>query len=440
MMVPISTGAAAVFPYSADLARRWVTTSRFDNEPICLYRVLGLGDDKKLLLPRESFQVGAEDRRVDGLKVTYNSVFKPRNDEQSRVIGQATKYLLDGKSFLVEAPTGFGKTACAMQLIANVGRKTMVIIDNEKLRDQWIDAAKKFLGLSNSDIGVVQGNTCSVSGKKLVIGMMQSLSKPGRYPMRLFNDFGLVIWDEIQILGADQFSNTVWMFPAKLRLGLSATPYRADGKDIVFYSHIGRVLVKAQQMKLVPKVLVRETGWRVPVVYWNGRMQPIPHAPGKTMHVNKLLGTDSKRNAEIVQFVVSAYRKGRKTIVFSDIKNHLEILESSLIAHGVKLADIGMYIGGLKKEVRDHAETKRVLLATYAFAKKGMDVPDLDTLVLGMPKSDVIQIVGRIMREHPTKQQPLVLDLVDSSSSVFNGYASKRRSWYNRIGAEVEVL
>lgn len=65
------------------------------------------------------------------------------------------------------------------------------------------------------------------------------------------------------------------------------------------------------------------------------------------------------------------------------------------------------------------------------------DIPRMDTLVMATPKSDVRQIVGRILRPHKDKAEPLVLDVIDFSSNVFSSYWRSRRKWYLSVGAEV---
>ena len=56
------------------------------------------------------------------------------------------------------------------------------------------------------------------------------------------------------------------MFPAKWRLGLSATPDRADGKELVVYSHIGPIRAKTEAQLMVPKVLRFTSAWQCPRV------------------------------------------------------------------------------------------------------------------------------------------------------------------------------
>ena len=350
-------------------------------------------------------------------------------------------FTLDGDHlYLLGDFTVTHNTVIAMEVIARVGKKTIVVVTKEDIKDQWVAAAKKILGLTDKEIGIVQGAKMSIKGKKLVIALIQSVSKEGKYQPSMFDSFGLVIWDEVHRVGADTFSNSAWLFKAKLRWGLSATPERKDGKDIVLYAHIGKIKVATDAMLLKPKVLLVYSRWKVPLVQRNGKMVPLPHSPGKTMHINKILANNAKRNGLITDFVLKAYNKGRSIIIFADTKNHLEILQVALRKAGILGKDIAMYVGGLSKKEREAAKVKPVLLATYSFTSEATDIPWLDTMVFATPRSDVVQIVGRILREYPDKKQPVVFDIIDNSSPVFQGYANKRMAWYRKIGAEIKRL
>jgi len=54
-----------------------------------------------------------------------------------------------------------------------------------------------------------------------------------------------------------------------------------------------------------------------------------------------------------------------------------------------------------------------------------------------MPRSNVVQPVGRIRREYPNKKDPVVIDIIDDDSPVFASYARNRQKWYRGIGAEI---
>lgn len=192
---PTAYGAAAIFPYSDALLESGSRETRY-SDPYNMFRVVGSGPNRRIWVPRHMAVPGGQDLIKEGFDCQFSSVFKPKNSEQARVVEESVQLLAQGDNFIIECPTGFGKTACAMDIIAQIGKKVIVVVTKEDLRDQWIVAAKKFLGLGPKDIGLIQGDTFQVSGRKIVIAMVQSLAKEDRYPASQFNEFGLAIWDE----------------------------------------------------------------------------------------------------------------------------------------------------------------------------------------------------------------------------------------------------
>jgi superfamily II DNA or RNA helicase len=281
---------------------------------------------------------------------------------------------------------------------------------------------------------------------------------PTRYPAVDYESFGLVVCDEVHRMGAEQFSQAMWWFPAKLRLGLSATPYRKDGREQVFFGHIGPVALQAHQETLVPRVVIRRSDWQVPRVQRRSTFGDVitvklPHEAGKLGHINKSVGQHQRRNRIIARFCHTAYTRNRNTVVFSDSLDHLDRIKSELLRAGVPDDAIGYYVGitggskarssaysGNKKArqaQREAAKAKAVVLATYQMASEATDVPWWDTCVLAIPRADVVQIVGRIRREYPDKGLPVVLDIVDEDSPVYAAFAKKRLRWYESIGCEI---
>ena len=62
-------------------------------------------------------------------------------------------------------------------------------------------------------------------------------------------------------------------------------------------------------------------------------------------------------------------------------------------------------------------------------AAEALDIKSLTTLILATPKSDIVQAVGRIMRQ--THRQPLIIDIIDQHDCFLNQF-NKRRSYYNQ--------
>ncbi len=430
---PISTGAMARYPWDPRAASRFEMKSRF-GEDVVLWETSS--DKQWLLLPRAACPVGGVDERVVGEPVVVSSSVVPRSEEQGRIILDCVKRLREGKSFVLQASTGFGKTVVACELIAQVGRSTLVIVPKEDLMDSWRAALTRFLDLPDDAIGVVRQDRVEWEGKPVVVGMLQSLALR-KYPAELQRYPGFVIWDEVHRLPAPVFQRTAALFPALLRLGLSATPQRADGKEAVVEAHIGPVSVSTEFMSLVPRIYVQRTDWEVPR-RWDGSM--VPHEKGRVVHILKSMVRDDRRNHLIVSRAMQLFRSGYKLIIFSELRRHLEALHHMLKVRGVPEEGMAYYVGAMRKHEREAGVGRPLLLATYKMAGEGTDIPPLEACILATPRAAVKQSVGRILREHPGKKRPVVVDFVDLDSPVFSGYYKRRVGLYREQGAEVRQL
>jgi superfamily II DNA or RNA helicase len=73
-------------------------------------------------------------------------------------------------------------------------------------------------------------------------------------------------------------------------------------------------------------------------------------------------------------------------------------------------------------------------------ASEGLDIPTLDTIIMGSPRVNIEQTIGRIVRKDNIDDylnQPLVIDIADQVGSFKNyGYARKRI--YKKMNYEIE--
>jgi superfamily II DNA or RNA helicase len=403
-------------------------------------------DGEVIHLPRALCPLGEDDQRVQGEHVEFPKDPPPK-PHQSEVFDATIRFLKQGQSGIVCAYTGFGKTVLGFHAAYQMQVKTMVVTTKEDIYLQWLDGAQKFLGLEPHEVGEIRGDKCEVVGTKFVVAMIQSLSKEGRYPDWIGQDFGLIIFDEVHRVPADQFSAVVDMFPAKLRLGFSATPHRSDGKETLIFAHIGPIRVQTQAQLLIPKVLRFTSAWQCPRVMRPNQetgerdLVRIPHEPGKTTHIEKMLAADPARNHLVAELIHNAFIKGRKIVVFSTLHDHLKAIHRLCIKDfGMSGKDLGFYIGAstvAEKARREKEKIKPVLLTTYTMMGEGTSIDWLDTCILAIPRSKVEQPIGRIMREYPDKKTCVVMDIIDLDSPVFTAYASSRHRWYSEIGANV---
>ena len=96
----------------------------------------------------------------------------------------------------------------------------------------------------------------------------------------------------------------------------------------------------------------------------------------------------------------------------------------------------GLYVGGMKPFDLHESQEKDIILGTFSMAAEGMDIPKLNTIILASPKSDVVQSVGRIMREkiEVRKFHPLILDINDTHPNfqTFKRQVIKRITFYKQ--------
>jgi hypothetical protein len=114
-------------------------------------------------------------------------------------------------------------------------------------------------------------------------------------------------------------------------------------------------------------------------------------------------------------------------IVLAQTKCLLNYLYSALVHKNV--ASVGYYIGGMKESELKKSESKTIILATFSMAAEALDIKSLTSLLLASPKSDIVQAVGRILREKHSN--PLVIDIIDGHD-VFQNQFKKRRAFYNQ--------
>ena len=446
-MIP---GAYKKLPDSEKLREKYTFEGNFGGTVEC-FKVLG---DGMIAVPRtHTTSIHDEIPSFDlGTPVNFDVSFTPRSKDQARVVEECRAFAKNGVSFIAQAPTGFGKTVIGVLTAAAVGRRFCILVNKDDLVDQWMKTLKEILNLQPGEVSIWRGNHLPHPDSKVVIALIQSVMKgTDRYPQSCYEGFGTVVCDEVHRMGADVFSQCMWLFPSKLRFGVSATPTRKDGKEKVFFWHIGQILVSAKMETLVPKILVTPTKWKVPrILYKNGKVGPVFHTYGMISGIMESLTTDWDRNRLIAGLVVQAYEKGRNTIIFSDQVEHLKLIAKQLTELGAPEDKIGWYVGTpsdvyksapkFQKEERASHKTKPLLLATYKMASEATDIPWLDTCILATPKSDVIQAVGRIHREYENKKEPVVFDLQDNASKVLSQYGKSRMKWYSELKCVVKVF
>lgn len=123
---------------------------------------------------------------------------------------------------VVVLPTGAGKTFLATIAILARQRSSLVVVPTLDLLNQWYDVLAAAFGVP---VGIVGG------GYHEVLDLTVTTYDSAHLHMdRLGHRFGLVIFDECHHLPSLSYAMAARMSIAPYRLGLTATPERADGR------------------------------------------------------------------------------------------------------------------------------------------------------------------------------------------------------------------
>ena len=350
---------------------------------------------------------------------------------QDNPTGKYYGFEIDGnRRFLLSDFTVTHNTVLSISLIADLRKKTIILVHKEFLMNQWIERIRQFL--PSARVGILQGKFREVENVDICIGMIQSIYNKD-FPVETFSPFGLTIIDEVHRIGSAEFSGVLMRIVTPWMLGISATVDRKDKLTDILYSFIGPKIhsVKRREDDLVQvraiEFMTSDESFKTVETDYRGQVKY------STM-ISKLCAY-APRSDFIVRVIIDQYREHAKKqmIVLCHNRCLLVYLHDVLVKVGGGLT-VGYYVGGMKQAQLEASESKNVVLATYAMASEALDIKSLSTLLLITPKTDIVQSVGRILR---TKHNsPLIIDIVDCHPCFQNQW-NKRRLYYKQCKYDI---
>lgn len=392
-------------------------------------------NENKIYLPRfyaeerYGIAVGKPPQYFQGNKIdiSFESELRP---EQKDIVDYYLNHVSQEGSggAILEVPCGRGKTVMALYILAKLKKKTIILVHKEFLMNQWIERIQQFLG-SSVRIGKIQGPCFDVENKDIVIAMIQSIyDSESRYQVDHFGSFGLTIIDETHRIGSQQFCQALWKLPMQYMLGISATVERKDGLTKILYHFIGPKIYSETTREKDTNVTVR-------AIQFQSEDEMYLHVErdfhGNTKIANmisKLCSFEPRLHfaVQVIKSLLTDYPQNQ-IMVLCQQRNLLLFLNEKIES----FCTSGFYVGGMKETLLKSTEGKKVVLATYAMAAEALDIKTLSTLVLLSPKVDVIQAVGRILRER--HDNPMIIDIVDPQICFQNQW-QKRKRYYQSCG------
>jgi superfamily II DNA or RNA helicase len=148
---------------------------------------------------------------------------------------------------IVVLPTGTGKTHLAVLAIHRAGRPTLVITPTIDLLNQWYD---ELVLAFNVPVGLLGGGYFDL--QPLTVTTYDSAYI---HLERWGNRYGLIVFDECHHLPGPTYLTAAVGSIAPFRLGLTATPERADGQEVVLPELIGPILYRREIKQLAGEFL-----------------------------------------------------------------------------------------------------------------------------------------------------------------------------------------
>lgn len=351
---------------------------------------------------------------------------------------------------------GMGKTLSCLGAIGEIKQRTLWLAGTIDLIKQAENSCKTFMNCKTS---FISEGKMDLSGD-IVFGTVASVYKFVDNGELSQNEFGCVVLDECHHLSANpkslQMVRTVFeYFPAKYRVGLSATIYRSDGLDKAIIDIIGKVKYNIVQKKQDYYCMYNDeclmtfptSKFQVPchvkAIDTNYTIddRPVFMHNGGTINFAALISDiahDVDRNNLILK---DLYKMQGSTIVLSDRLDQLAFLYE-------KLDNAVLITGDMSKRQREKGLNDvrdgkiKYLLASYNLAKEGLDAPILENLVLATPIkafSSVVQSIGRIQRPYKDKKVAYVYDYCDNVGMLLKFYV-KRRAIYRKNGWVIDNM
>ncbi len=352
---------------------------------------------------------------------------------------------------VIVLPTGAGKTHAATMAIEMCGRQTLVVVPTLDLMNQWYDLLTSTF---NAEIGLIGGGFFEVGAITVT-----TYASAFRHQERLGNQFGLIIFDECHHLPSEGYKYAAEFAIAPFRLGLSATPDRADGGEDLLDNLIGKTVYRLEAQQLAGEFLADYTIERVEVelsdeerksyqrerqIYTDFRRKMnLPYGQeGWRMFLIQSARSEDGRRA------MKAYRNYKRIALGTESKIH--VLQDLLIRHKhdkvlIFTAENEMVyrisndylIPAITHETNvkerkfwlDAFNNGDVLaLATSKVLNEGVNIPDASVAIIlsGSGSSrEHIQRLGRILRKKGDKQA-ILYEVVTRDTT--EEYTSQKRT------------
>ncbi len=400
-------------------------------------------------LVRKALNYEDSARAYEKLSLTYELKGREPRPYQREAVDA---WLSHGAQGVVVLPTGAGKSLVALLAIADRQRSALVVAPTLDLVRQWYDLLRACFSV---EVGILGGGEFDM--KAITVSTYDSAHLHVDY---WGNRFGLVVFDEVHHLPGPSFQAAARLSLAPYRLGLTATPERADGADASIDELVGPIVFRRDIVEMTGQFLSEYETVRVAVQLSPEEREQYDEARTTYLDFTRRHGIKFNGPNAWARFIqraagsregrraLDAYRKQKNLAVAASAK--LSALGDLLIKHGrdrcliFTLDNLTVY--GISRQFLIPAITHQTkvkerseILARFSegsygavvtsrVLNEGVDVPDANVAIVMSGTGSVrehVQRLGRILRPRDGKRA-ILYELVTSQTAE-TGTSERRR-------------
>lgn len=319
------------------------------------------------------------------------------------------------KSVLLVLPTGSGKTSIGSHLInqsVSQGKSVIFLAHRKELIEQ---CSQRLDGQGVSH-GIIKAGNKRVNGSPVQVASIATLinrvrPKDGQLLGHNYKADLIVVDEAHRTTSEGTYGEVIRAFPNAKLLGLTATPYRTDGKGL---GEMFETIVSVSSPEELTKM-----GYLVPARVFTTPLVPdFSKIKTKMGEFDKVAVDAAMNNAKLVGDVYTQWKKhgsDRKTVIFASSCEHGKSILGVFIEKGEKAA----YLDGTTPDIErtqildDLASGVIQVVINMGVLTEGWDSPSVSCIVLARPTKSLglyLQMAGRALRPYKDKGDCIIID------------------------------